>query len=121
MRNPEPESKMHENPSGGIAMTNRPGQHTLKRESFRVLFLFFSCGLTLCFCAQAQVYYVSKSGSDSNSGSASAPWLTIGHAALEAKAGSDAYFNPPGELAKPPQQVRRARRRRPAQPGQGSE
>src|SRR5580700_3980496 len=34
---------------------------------------------------------------------------------------SDAYFNPPGELAKPPQQVRRARRRRPAQPSQGSE
>jgi parvulin-like peptidyl-prolyl cis-trans isomerase-like protein len=34
---------------------------------------------------------------------------------------SDAYFNPPGELAKPPQRVRGARRKRAAQPGQGSE
>jgi hypothetical protein len=72
-------------------MTNRFGQHMFKREWFRVLFLFFSSGLALCFCAQAQMYYVSKSGSDANSGSASAPWLTIGHAALEAKAGSTVY------------------------------
>jgi hypothetical protein len=47
--------------------------------------------MALSFCAQAQVYYVAKNGSDSNSGSASAPWLTIGHAALEAKAGSTVY------------------------------
>jgi len=34
---------------------------------------------------------------------------------------SDAYFNPPGELAKPPQRVRGARRKRPAQSGQDSD
>jgi hypothetical protein len=34
---------------------------------------------------------------------------------------SDAYFNPPEELAKPPQRVRRASKRRLAQPGQDSE
>jgi hypothetical protein len=43
-------------------------------------------------CGAAQVYYyVAKTGSDSNSGSASAPWLTIKHAALQATAGSTVY------------------------------
>jgi hypothetical protein len=90
MRRLEP-PKNEKHPSGGFAMTNRPVQHMLKRELFHVLFVFCSCGVALCFCAQAQVYYVSKSGSDSNNGSASAPWLTIGHAALEAQAGSTVY------------------------------
>ncbi len=66
-------------------------QPKLKRELIRALFLFLCCGVALSLCAQAQVYYVAKTGSDSNSGSASAPWLTIGHAALEAKAGSTVY------------------------------
>jgi hypothetical protein len=47
--------------------------------------------LALCPVAQAQVYYVAKTGSDSNDGSSGAPWLTIGHAALEAKSGSTVY------------------------------
>ena len=71
-------------------MTNRfrgNAQLTLKRELIRALFLFVSNCLVLCCCAQASVYYVAKNGSDSNSGSASAPWLTIGHAALEATGG----------------------------------
>ncbi|MGC1963459.1 MAG: right-handed parallel beta-helix repeat-containing protein, partial [Candidatus Sulfotelmatobacter sp.] len=75
-------------------MTNRfrgNAQLTLKRELIRALFLFVSNCLVLCCCAQASVYYVAKTGSDSNSGSASAPWLTIGHAALEATAGSTVY------------------------------
>jgi hypothetical protein len=63
----------------------------LKRELIRAVFLFVSSCLALSSCPQAQVYYVAKTGSDSNSGSASAPWLTIGHAALEAKAGSTVY------------------------------
>ena len=64
----------------------------LKRELIRALFLILSCGLALGCVAQAQVYYyVAENGSDSNSGSASAPWLTIGHAALKAKAGSTVY------------------------------
>jgi hypothetical protein len=63
----------------------------LKRELIRALFLLLSICFALSFCAQAQVYYVAKTGSDSNNGSASAPWLTIGHAALEAQAGSTVY------------------------------
>jgi hypothetical protein len=71
---------------------HRGTQHMLKRELIRALFLILSCGLVLCCVAQAQVYYyVAKTGSDSNSGSASAPWLTIGHAALQATAGSTVY------------------------------
>ncbi len=69
----------------------RSTQPLLKRELMRAPFLFLSCWLALCCCAQASVYYVAKNGSDSNSGSASAPWLTIGHAALEATAGSTVY------------------------------
>jgi hypothetical protein len=34
---------------------------------------------------------------------------------------SNAYFNPPGELAKPPERNRHARRKKPAQPSQDSE
>jgi hypothetical protein len=66
-------------------------QHMPKRELIRALFLLLSCGVALACCAQASVYYVAKTGSDSNNGSASAPWLTIGHAALEATAGSTVY------------------------------
>ncbi len=67
-------------------------QPMLKRELIRALFLFLSCWLAFSCVAQAQVYYyVAKTGSDSNSGSASAPWLTIGHAALKATAGSTVY------------------------------
>jgi Right handed beta helix region len=61
----------------------------LKHPPFRALVLI---GLTFSICAQAQVsYYVAKNGSDSNSGSASAPWLTISHAAEVAEAGSTVY------------------------------
>jgi hypothetical protein len=63
----------------------------IKRALICTLFLSLPVCLGLSLCAQAQVYYVAKNGSDSNSGSASAPWLTIGHAALEAKAGSTVY------------------------------
>ena len=62
-----------------------------KRQLIRLLFLLLSSSLVLSYWAQAQTYYVAKTGSDSNSGSASAPWLTIGHAALEAQAGSTVY------------------------------
>ena len=66
-------------------------QRTAKRYMVRALFLLLSCLLVLCVGAQATVYYVAKNGSDSNSGSASAPWLTIGHAAAEAHAGDTVY------------------------------
>src|SRR5580692_8022358 len=66
-------------------------QTRLKRELMRAPFLFLSVGLALSCCAQAQTYYVAKNGSDSDNGSASSPWLTIGHAALEATAGSTVY------------------------------
>ena len=71
---------------------DRSTQHTLKSELIRAVLFFLSGCLALSYCAQAQVsYYVAKTGSDSNSGSASAPWLTIGHAALEATAGATVY------------------------------
>jgi len=67
-------------------------QHMVKPQLLRALILILSTGLALSLCAQAQqVYYVAKNGSDSNSGSASAPWLTIGHAASVAQAGSTVY------------------------------
>ena len=75
-------------------MTNRlqgGTQLVLRRGLIRALVLFFYGCFALCCCAQAQTYYVAKTGSDTNSGSASAPWLTIGHAALEAQAGSTVY------------------------------
>ncbi len=74
-------------------MTNRFHRSTLyplKHRLIRDLFLFLCSCLALSCCAQAQ-YYVAKTGSDSNSGSASAPWLTIGHAALQAQAGATVY------------------------------
>jgi hypothetical protein len=47
------------------------------------------CGsLLFTGAAQAATYYVAKTGSDSNNGSAGSPWLTIGHAAKVARAGS---------------------------------
>jgi Right handed beta helix region len=70
---------------------HRSSHRMLKRELIRALFLSLSVGLALSCCAQAQTYYVAKTGSDSNNGSASSPWLTIGHAALEAQAGSTVY------------------------------
>jgi hypothetical protein len=66
-------------------------RQSIKRGLTCTLFLSLASCMALSFSAQAQVYYVTKNGSDSNSGSASAPWLTIGHAALEAKAGSTVY------------------------------
>lgn len=53
--------------------------------------LFFTLASSLALCAQAATYYVAKTGSDSNAGTQAAPWLTIGHAALEATAGSTVY------------------------------
>jgi hypothetical protein len=67
--------------------TPRIFQPTLRRA----LLLVLSGCLVFCQCVQAQVYYVAKTGSDSNNGSKRAPWLTIGHAALEAHAGSTVY------------------------------
>jgi Right handed beta helix region len=65
---------------------------TFKHPFIRGLILFLSGYLALSLAAQAQTYYVAKTGSDSNSGlSAQAAWLTIGHAALEAQAGSTVY------------------------------
>jgi hypothetical protein len=61
-----------------------------RRILSRAVFFFLSTLLAISCCAQVQ-YYVAKNGSDSNSGSASAPWLTIGHAALTATAGSTVY------------------------------
>ena len=73
--------------SGSDCDTN----HT-KPQWLCVLFFILSLSLALPLCAQGQqVYYVAKNGSDSNSGSASAPWLTIGHAASVAQAGSTVY------------------------------
>jgi Right handed beta helix region len=70
---------------------HRNPQRMLKRGSLRALLLLLAGCVALSCAAQATVYYVSKSGSDSNNGSASSPWLTIGHAALEAQAGSTVY------------------------------
>ncbi|MFY9948581.1 MAG: DUF1565 domain-containing protein, partial [Candidatus Sulfotelmatobacter sp.] len=73
-------------------MTNCFGsQRTAKCYLVRALFLLLSCLFVLSLGAQATVYYVAKNGNDSNSGSASAPWLTIGHAAAEAQAGDTVY------------------------------
>jgi len=52
------------------------------------LFLLMLSFMLCSFSAQATVYYVAKTGSDSNAGTSTAPWLTIGHAASVATAGS---------------------------------
>lgn len=66
--------------------------YALMHQLIRGVILFFSTCLVFSHAAQAQTYYVSKSGSDSNSGlSTQAAWLTIGHAATTAKAGSTVY------------------------------
>jgi hypothetical protein len=71
---------------------SRHNNHAMKPRARRALCLILCIGLALSVCAQAQqVYYVAKNGSDSNSGSASAPWLTIGHAAAVAQANSTVY------------------------------
>jgi hypothetical protein len=60
-----------------------------KNSWSRLLILF---GVVLfSSAAGATNYYVAKTGSDSNAGTSSAPWLTIGHAALEATAGSTVF------------------------------
>ncbi len=58
---------------------------------WKLHFVFVVFLSTSLLAQSGATFYVSKSGSDSNSGSASAPWLTIGHAALEAKAGATVY------------------------------
>jgi Right handed beta helix region len=46
---------------------------------------------SISFAQAGATFYVSKTGSDSNSGSASAPWLTIQHAASTVTAGATVY------------------------------
>jgi hypothetical protein len=69
------------------------GTHApLKHQFIRGLFLLLSSCLAFSYGAQAQTYYVAKSGNDSNTGlSTQAAWLTIGHAASVATAGSTVY------------------------------
>ncbi len=55
--------------------------HTMSVKRSRVKNLFMVCIVMASCAAQATEYYVAKTGSDSNPGTASAPWLTIGHAA----------------------------------------
>ena len=50
-----------------------------------------SPALSVKTSAQGTAYYVSKSGNDSNAGTASAPWLTISHAASKVAAGDTVY------------------------------
>src|ERR1700722_3850911 len=72
-----------------ISRSHGGTQPTTQRTLIRALFLFLSCYFAFSCGAQAQTYYVAKSGSDSNSGlSTQAAWLTIGHAASVAAAGS---------------------------------
>ena len=59
---------------------------SLRSGWFRVLFLL--CLSVACGVANATVYYVAKNGNDTNAGTSAAPWLTIGHAAATATAGS---------------------------------
>jgi hypothetical protein len=75
-----------------ISRSHGGTRHTLKGTLIRGLFLFLSGFLAFSYAAQAQTYYVAKTGNDSNTGlSMQAAWLTIGHAALTAKAGSTVY------------------------------
>lgn len=63
-------------------------QPILRGTLFQPLFLLLSTCIALSGIGQAQqTFFVAKNGNDSNSGSASAPWLTIGHAAQEAQSG----------------------------------
>jgi len=58
----------------------------------RGLMLLVTGCLAFSYAAQAETYYVAKSGSDSNTGlSLKQAWLTIGHAALVAQAGSTVH------------------------------
>jgi Right handed beta helix region len=58
----------------------------------RGLILLLTGCLAFSYAAQAGTYYVAKSGNDSNTGlSEKQAWLTIGHAALQAQAGSTVY------------------------------
>src|ERR1700678_3528227 len=65
---------------------------TQKHRVIRGLILLLTGCLAVSYAAQAQSYYVAKSGSDSNTGlSVKQAWLTIGHAALVAQAGSTVH------------------------------
>jgi hypothetical protein len=67
-------------------------QHERTRKPILGLFLLLSTSLAFSCCAQALTYYVAKTGSDSNTGlSVQEAWLTIGHAAFTAQAGSTVY------------------------------
>ena len=74
-----------------IGHRHSSSQHTLRTLIRSIFFLLSSC-LAFSSSAQAQSYYVAKTGNDSNSGlSMQTAWLTIGHAALTATAGSTVY------------------------------
>lgn len=62
-------------------------QTILKGTIIHSLLLLFSYLTLSCVAQGQQTFFVAKNGNDSNSGSASAPWLTIGHAAAKAVAG----------------------------------
>ncbi len=66
-------------------------QKNSPRASMRAaLFLLSACLVAVAHAATAaggKAYYVSKSGSNSNTGTASAPWLTISHAASKVAPG----------------------------------
>jgi hypothetical protein len=67
---------------------------TQKHRVIRGLILLLTGCLAVSYAAQAVTYYVAKSGSDSNTGlSKKQAWLTIGHAALVAQAGSTVYVD----------------------------
>ena len=61
------------------------------KSLWKLYFALLVFTATSLLAQSGATFYVSKSGKDTNSGSASAPWLTIGHAALEATAGATVY------------------------------
>src|SRR5579863_752249 len=64
----------------------------LRHRLIRGFIVLLTGCLSFSLAAQAATYYVAKSGSDSNTGlSKQQAWLTIGHAALEAQAGSTVF------------------------------
>lgn len=62
-------------------------QHRLLATPSWIRVLFLIC-MMVSSVAHATTYYVAKNGSDANAGTSAAPWLTIGHAAATATAGS---------------------------------
>lgn len=66
----------------------KSGSQPIRRGMFVWLLLLLSTCIALSCIGQAQqTFFVAKNGNVSNSGSASAPWLTVGHAAQQAQAG----------------------------------